>query len=656
MGPYSGGGGPGGGAIPEGLSSFNVYRDGNFVGSKDYMGEDPGEMINYVENNVDPGVYMYSVTAVYDLTSYGFPGQTGESPHEGPIEVDVVWGMDLPFMEMWDEPNFDYQGWSVSDPNWVVSAQDGNPAPAAKFNWDPDNGGAYAKSLASAPLNADMITEGDIWLDFEVMLDNRNATGMEKLAVEVYNGQDWSTVFEFNNANASSDWMFQHLQITNSAMGRVFQVRFTAMGENAFDVIAWYVDNIYVYRTCAAPKDLDGEYYWDDVDMYGAEIWWEAPDLPVPPEGWLSYHDGTIEYVWGSDTGDWESEVAMYFEPGQLVDYPECAVTDMALFVDSRGVNGGYAIARVYEGPDAETLLYEEDVTDQLLWNDDVNYVTLSEAVPFDNTKDLWLAFVTGGPVDVYVAGITMELPAPERRGDVYREDGGSWQHISDLGIGERVWILEAFVTQNYMSNSVSVPLLADRPSVGPASTTLADNSAKVTANAEASRDFSGFNVYRMGPDDDDYMYLDQVMYETGVMEYSYMDENPFGMEYPYEVCYQVTGVWESEYDFCESPAAKSVIPIYDYVCITVTGIDNPLADGMTSLYPNPATDRVNITSTQSIDRITIVNYVGQVVYDSEVNAERSVVLNTSDYEAGMYIVRIKTENGVVTKRMTISN
>ena len=249
-----------------------------------------------------------------------------------------------------------------------------------------------------------------------------------------------------------------------------------------------------------------------------------------------------------------------------------------------------------------------------------------------------------------------MELPAPERRGDVYREDGGSWQHISDLGIGERVWILEAFVTQNYMSNSVSVPLLADRPSVGPASTTLADNSAKVTANAEASRDFSGFNVYRMGPDDDDYMYLDQVMYETGVMEYSYMDENPFGMEYPYEVCYQVTGVWESEYDFCESPAAKSVIPIYDYVCITVTGIDNPLADGMTSLYPNPATDRVNITSTQSIDRITIVNYVGQVVYDSEVNAERSVVLNTSDYEAGMYIVRIKTENGVVTKRMTISN
>lgn len=270
------------------------------VGNVPYMDEGPGSVFTYRDNNVDPGTYDYTVTAVYDLGSYGFPGETGESPHEGPTTVDVVWGFDLPFMETWDNGSFDFNGWRVQDANWVVTPADGNPAPAAQFNWDPDPGMGYSVSLASAPMNADMMTEGDIWLDFEVMLNNRNATGMEKLAVEVYDGNDWSTVFEFSNA-ANMDWTFQHLQITNLAMSRVFSVRFTAMGEDSFDVVSWLVDNIYIYRTCAAPSDLDGEYVWNEDDDFGAEITWEAPEMPAAPEGWLYYHDGTIEYVWGSD-------------------------------------------------------------------------------------------------------------------------------------------------------------------------------------------------------------------------------------------------------------------------------------------------------------------------------------------------------------------
>ena len=658
IGSACGGGGPGEGDIPAGLASFNVYRNGDNIGSVPYMDEGPEYPFEYRDNHVDPGTYDYTVTAVYDLASYGFPGETGESPHEGPTTVEVVWGLDLPFMETWDSGDFGFQGWRVSNANWVVTSDVGNPAPAAKFNWDPDPGAGYALSLTSSPLNADVMTEGDIWLDFEVMLNNRNATGEEKLGVEVYNGQDWTNVFEFTNAT-SMDWTFQHLQISSSALGRVFQVRFTATGEDSFDIVSWLVDNISVYRTCAAPSDLDGEYVWNLEDDFGAEISWEAPEMPAQQEGWLYYHDGTIEYVWGSDAGDWESDVAMWFDPTYLADYPECAVTEVALFSDSRGANGGYVIAKVYEGSDAETLLYEEDITGQMLWNDDMTYVTLAEAVPFDNTKDLWIVFTTGGPTDVYIAGLTMELPAPARKGDLYRDGGTTdWLHASDLGIGERAWILEAYVTQDYAPTATPIPLVENREFVGNGSTTLAPQGANITANAaNSSRAFSGFNIYRMGPDDDEYSYLDQVAYETNVDEYSYYDADPFnGAAYPYEVCYQVTGVWESEADYCESPPAKATIPIYDYVCIMITSIDNPLTGGMTALYPNPATDRVNIASSQSIDRITVVNYVGQVIYDAEVNDENSVVLNTSAYGAGMYIVRISTANGVVTKRMTISN
>ena len=121
-------------------------------------------------------------------------------------------------------------------------------------------------------------------------------------------------------------------------------------------------------------------------------------------------------------------------------------------------------------------------------------------------------------------------------------------------------------------------------------------------------------------------------------------------------VCYQVTGVWESATDYCEStPAIEANIPFNDYVCVNITSIDNPLSGDVTVLYPNPAKDRVNVMSSRKMDRITVINYVGQVVYDKEMNGEQSYELNTSSYDAGVYIVKISTNNGVVTKRMTIS-
>jgi len=72
-------------------------------------------------------------------------------------------------------------------------------------------------------------------------------------------------------------------------------------------------------------------------------------------------------------------------------------------------------------------------------------------------------------------------------------------------------------------------------------------------------------------------------------------------------------------------------------------------------LYPNPATDQVNITSSTAISKITVVNYVGQVVYTNEVNDVTSLTLNTASYDNGIYVVKLDTESGVVTKRVTIA-
>jgi hypothetical protein len=136
---------------------------------------------------------------------------------------------------------------------------------------------------------------------------------------------------------------------------------------------------------------------------------------------------------------------------------------------------------------------------------------------------------------------------------------------------------------------------------------------------------------------------------EAGVTEYSYYDTDVDIATY----CYKVTAVYQSETDECESDFALTPEEDADYVCVYVTGIDNPLA-AETVVYPNPARDQVTISSSEEMTRITIVNYVGQLIDNRELN-QNKVVLNTTNYESGIYIVRIETESGIVTKRFAVA-
>ena len=58
------------------------------------------------------------------------------------------------------------------------------------------------------------------------------------------------------------------------------------------------------------------------------------------------------------------------------------------------------------------------------------------------------------------------------------------------------------------------------------------------------------------------------------------------------------------------------------------------------SIFPNPTNDILNITSSEIISEIEIVNALGQVVYRTEVNAD-NVVCDVEGLTAGVYIVRI---------------
>ena len=109
--------GPPIGQVPANLLGYNVYRDADFVNYVAHVGGD--EVQTYIDENLQPAVYAYTVTAVYDLTPYGFPGEEGESMEEGPAMVVVDYCYDLEFMETWNLGNFDANNWTTDRNNFV---------------------------------------------------------------------------------------------------------------------------------------------------------------------------------------------------------------------------------------------------------------------------------------------------------------------------------------------------------------------------------------------------------------------------------------------------------------------------------------------------------------------------------------------------------
>ena len=72
-------------------------------------------------------------------------------------------------------------------------------------------------------------------------------------------------------------------------------------------------------------------------------------------------------------------------------------------------------------------------------------------------------------------------------------------------------------------------------------------------------------------------------------------------------------------------------------------------------IYPNPAANVVNITVSNDISIVQVMNYLGMIVYSENITQEKTITLNTSNYSAGNYLVRFVTNNGqTLIKKMVI--
>lgn len=72
------------------------------------------------------------------------------------------------------------------------------------------------------------------------------------------------------------------------------------------------------------------------------------------------------------------------------------------------------------------------------------------------------------------------------------------------------------------------------------------------------------------------------------------------------------------------------------------------------NMYPNPAVDKVNISTTDLIEAYTIYSLNGQAVAsESNINSNY-ISIDSSPLKSGMYIVHIKTPEGIGTQKLVI--
>ena len=155
----------------------------------------------------------------------------------------------------------------------------------------------------------------------------------------------------------------------------------------------------------------------------------------------------------------------------------------------------------------------------------------------------------------------------------------------------------------------------------------------------------SGYYIYRKSGEDGTY----ERIKITGANATNYTD-NTLSVDghYYYKIqayyqgldCYSAPAYWIYDHN-----------QFYLHVYYSADAIDEQ-AESSIAIFPNPTTSRFTVEGA-SMNHISVYNMVGQKVYEMECSGE-SVDINLNDVETGIYMVRISTDNGEVTKRITV--
>jgi hypothetical protein len=544
---------------------------------------------------------------------------------EGPDECNISGcGIPLPFYEPWNTPLFEFNNWSHVG-NWTISSAYGNPAPSADFQWLPPTSD-YDMPLTTPVINASSYTCATIWCDFDYKLEDRFATGDEFLTVQIFKNGSFTDLVEFAN-NGSVDWTSQHLEL-KGAKGKAFSVAFRANGTNTQDILHWYVDNIHIYAVCTPPTEL-GWYDINDKDVY---LNWTPPSCKQgPPETWLTWDDGTNVDGIGLTAGG-SFDVAAKWDASMISQLEGGSILKVKIWPND---DATYSF-RAWEGDAGDVLIADQPFAPP---TGDWYEYTCSPPVPIDVTKALWVGYNATHNAGYYPAGCD---GGPNVAGyGMLANLGSGWEDLN--AYFDYNWDIEVLIgTAKGTTKSV---VLSSKPIVN-ANTQLSNSGKhdpigqKQITETDASN-LLGYNVYRLDPDSVNYYKRNQSL----LSDTTFFETVPVYGQYHYFV----TAVFETGDIDCESDSSN-ILPID-----IVPGINDPINNGSIMVYPNPATDIVNVKSNYTISQIEVLNYIGQTVYNRTNLEAKTDKINVANFQTGVYFVKVTTDQGVRTVKITVT-
>ena len=246
----------------------------------------------------------------------------------------------------------------------------------------------------------------------------------------------------------------------------------------------------------------------------------------------------------------------------------------------------------IYEGGSTEpgTLLYSQEFSGS--GTNDFKEIELNTAVEISGNKNVWLVF----------SNINGSQPAAgcadqgNPNGRFIYHEGYGWLDLMYVSYPAYTWMIRAYIEE------------AEEPVIN---------------------EVIGAILYRNGE-----------LLSPLVTEEHYIDPAAKnGDEYTIRVVY--SGMKDELHYFMTCPQSVTIN--------NVAVEENEINDLM--VYPNPANAYLNIEAA-NMTHINIVNTLGQVIYDKEVGSDKEVI-DMSQYNNGIYLVRVTTENGVIVKQVS---
>lgn len=115
-----------------------------------------------------------------------------------------------------------------------------------------------------------------------------------------------------------------------------------------------------------------------------------------------------------------------------------------------------------------------------------------------------------------------------------------------------------------------------------------------------------------------------------------------------------VMGVTKIKYTFFEEENEENAVYFIANFNADIDYI-NELSAAV-KVYPNPANSLLNISGVENVTFVTVMNTVGQVVYNMNCEGDDTIQLNVTDYPQGIYMVKLEARDGqTAVKRIVIT-